>query len=110
MSAVKHTPVVIDLDGVTVMTDHKHGHHTICRSASPDSAAFIVQAVNSHYALIEALEDARTTISLTRTNIMCEIGRCADPSESRWAGVPELLKERLDRIDATLSLAKGEQA
>lgn len=61
-------------------------------------------------ALIEALEEARTTLSLTRTNIMVEIGRCADPSESRWEGVPELLKERLNQIDAALSLAKGGQA
>lgn len=91
MSAVKHTPVVIDLDGVTVMTDHKHGHHTICRSASPDSAAFIVQAVNSHYALIEALEK----IAARKWDTMTQ--GCDAASEAAKVA------------RATLSLAKGEQ-
>lgn len=58
-------------------------------------------------ALLEALEDARTSLSITRTNIMCEIGRCADPSESRWEGVPEQLAKRLAKIDAAISLARG---
>jgi len=61
-------------------------------------------------ALLEMLEDARTSLSITRTNIMCEIGRCADPSESRWAGVPEQLAKRIAKIDATIALAKGESA
>lgn len=97
MSAVKHTPVVIDLDGVTVMTDHKHGHHTICRSASPDSAAFIVQAVNSHYALIEALEAFRS--------FGCPVcnGDCSGANPPVLA-CPMLMASR------ALSLAKGEQA
>lgn len=59
-------------------------------------------------ALLEALEDARTSLSITRTNIMCEIGRCADPSESRWEGVPEQLAKRIAKIDAAISLARGE--
>lgn len=70
----------------------------------------LVHALKHHDALVEALEEARTTLSLTRTNIMVEVGRCADPSESRWEGVPELLKERLNQIDAVLSLTKGGQA
>jgi len=59
--------------------------------------------------LVEALRDARTTISITRTNAMSEIGRCADPSESRWAGVPEQLAKRIAAIDAAITQAEGPQ-
>jgi hypothetical protein len=57
--------------------------------------------------LVEALREARTTISITRTNAMSEIGRCADPSESRWAGVPEQLAKRIAAIDAAITRATG---
>ena len=60
--------------------------------------------------LLEALQEARTSLSITRTNIMCEIGRCADPSESRWAGVPEMLAKRIADIDAAIAKAKGAAA
>jgi len=60
--------------------------------------------------LVEALADARTTIVITRTNIMTEISRYSDSSESRWAGVPEQLAKRIGIIDAALALARGEQA
>lgn len=72
------------------------------------NAALIVQAVNSHHDLIEALREARTSLSITRTNIMCEIGRCADPSESRWAGVPEQLAKRIAKIDAIITKEAGQ--
>lgn len=78
---------------------------TVCNPHSEADARFIVQAVNSHHRLIEALEDARTSLSITRTNIMCEINRCADPRDSRWEGVPEILKERIAKIDAALKEA-----
>ena len=68
----------------------------------------IVHAVNSHHDLIEALRVARTSLSITRTNIMCEIGRCADPSESRWAGVPEQLAKRIAKIDAIITKEAGQ--
>lgn len=71
------------------------------------NAAFIVHAVNSHHDLIEALREARTELSLTRTNIMCEINRCTDPRDSRWEGVPEILKERIAKIDAILTKEAG---
>lgn len=51
-------------------------------------------------ALFTELAEARTTLSILRTQIMVEIGRCDDPSESRWEGVPEKLKERIEAIDA----------
>lgn len=81
---------------------------------SRDAATMIIDnlaaeqpAYNAAPDLLEALKEARTSLSITRTNIVTEIGRCADPSESRWAGVPELLKKRLDKIDAAISRAEG---
>lgn len=53
--------------------------------------------------VVEALREARTTIVITRTNIMTEISRYSDASESRWAGVPEQLQKRIDNIDAALA-------
>lgn len=77
-----------------------------------DEAAALRDMLNtrtdSHHRLIEALEDARTSLSITRTNIMCEIGRCADPSESRWAGVPEQLAKRIAKIDAIITKEAGQ--
>lgn len=58
--------------------------------------------------LLSELTEARTTISILRTQVTVEIGRCANPSESRWEGVPEKLKERIDAIDAAIAKATGE--
>ena len=55
--------------------------------------------------LLEALTEARTTLSILRTQVMVEIGRCADPSASRWEGVPDKLSERLEQIDAVIAKA-----
>lgn len=57
--------------------------------------------------LLEEIVEARTTLSILRTQIMVEIGRCADPSESRWEGVPEKLKQRIDAIDTVTVKATG---
>ena len=57
-------------------------------------------------ALYEALEEARTSLSILRTQVMVEINRGVE----RWEGVPEKLKERLDAVDAALNLARGEEA
>lgn len=67
--------------------------------------AWNTRAVNSHHDLIEALREARTGLSITRTNVMTEIGRCADESRSPWAGVPEQLAKRIAKIDAALKEA-----
>lgn len=56
--------------------------------------------------ILDELAEARTTISILRTQIMVEIGRGAD----RWEGVPEKLKERLDAIDAICARATGADA
>lgn len=57
--------------------------------------------------LRDELTEARTTLSILRTQIMVEIGRCPDPSESRWEGVPEKLRERIDAIDTAIAKARG---
>lgn len=63
----------------------------------------------SHHDLIEALREARTGLSITRTNVMTEIGRCADESRSPWAGVPEQLAKRIAKIDAILTKVEAGQ-
>lgn len=68
-----------------------------------DHALLIVSAPD----LLKEISEARTTLSVLRTQIMVEIGRCANPSESRWEGVPEKLKERLDAIDRVIGDATG---
>lgn len=69
-------------------------------SSAADANARLIAAAPELY---EALTEARTTLSILRTQVMVEIGRCSDPSESRWEGVPEKLKDRLDAIDAALA-------
>lgn len=48
-----------------------------------------------------ALREARTTLSITRTNIMCEMQK-GEGTAYRFEGVPEELKKRIDAIDAAL--------
>lgn len=87
---------------------YANGGWIIAECMGPDAkanAAFIVQAVNSHHRLVDALEEARTALSITRTNVMTEIGRCSDESRSPWAGVPEQLAKRIAKIDAALKEA-----
>lgn len=48
---------------------------------------------------LHELREARTSLSIIRTQIMVEIGRGRD----QWDGVPEALKTRLDAIDAALA-------
>jgi hypothetical protein len=57
------------------------------------NAAFIVRAVNNHYALVEALEAARE-------RLQCD----ADEGAPGWKGAQWLVEQ----IDAALSAAKGE--
>lgn len=53
--------------------------------------------------LIDAATEIRTSLSLTRSNVMTEIKRGA----KRWDGVPELLQTRIDAFDAALARVKG---
>ncbi len=48
--------------------------------------------------LIDELREARTTLSILRTQVMVELNRGVE----RWEGVPEALRFRLDAIDAIL--------
>jgi hypothetical protein len=54
--------------------------------------------------LLRELREARTTLSLTRSNIMVEMKRGRD---YQWAGVPEILQARIDAMDAAIIRAAG---
>ena len=56
--------------------------------------------------LIEAASEIRTSLSLTRSNVMTEFKRGA----TQWDGVPELMQQRIDVFDAALARVKGESA
>lgn len=58
--------------------------------------------------LLAELRDARTELSLTRTNIMVEMGKSAGAAY-RWEGVPELMKQRLDKMDVLIAKALGQE-
>lgn len=53
--------------------------------------------------LLSELREARTTLSILRTQVMIEI----EHGRERWEGVPEKLKERLGAIDAAIAAATG---
>ncbi len=55
-------------------------------------------------AVVVELAEARTSLSILRTQVMVEINRGVE----RWEGVPEKLKERIDAVDAALALVSGE--
>lgn len=58
--------------------------------------------------LLEALTEARLTLSLTRTNIMVEVKK-SEGAAYRWEGVPELLANRIAHIDAAITRATGDR-
>lgn len=66
--------------------------------------AFLGDAVGEPWFLLAELREARTTLSLTRDNIMTEMKRGRG---HQWEGVPEILKARLDAIDAAIARAEG---
>jgi hypothetical protein len=94
----QHGPVVKDPDGSFI------ADFTVWSDA-PEEAEANARLIAAAPDLLEELADARTTLSILRTQVMVEIGRCADPSESRWEGVPEKLRERLSHIDAAIAKA-----
>lgn len=56
--------------------------------------------------LLAALEEARTVLSITRDNIHREL---AHRNIDRWEGVPDVLDERIKKVDAAIALARGEK-
>ncbi|WP_338575796.1 hypothetical protein V8J38_11395 [Brevundimonas olei] len=58
--------------------------------------------------LLEALTEARLTLSLTRTNIMVEMKK-SEGTAYRWEGVPEALQARIVQCDDAIARARGEQ-
>ena len=75
------------------------------RIARQDACPFKAKALATLPApnddLRAALRDARTTLSITCTNIMCEMQK-GEGTAYRFEGVPEELKKRIDAIDAAL--------
>lgn len=58
--------------------------------------------------LLEALEEARTTISMLKRNVVSEINN--HDGFFRWEGVPDALQARIDAINTTLAKHKGPQS
>lgn len=56
--------------------------------------------------LLEACKELRTSLMLTRDNIIRE-SKLDAKAASRWEGVPELLLERMKKADAVIDLAEG---
>ena len=79
--------------GIGDQSDIGHYHESWCAAlATPPAPNDDLRA---------ALRDARTTLSITRTNIMCEMQK-GEGTAYRVDGVPEELKKRIDAIDAAL--------
>lgn len=109
MSAVKHTPGPWSFDGPahSIIVWGPTPELRVCFMTSDGPAEANARLIAAAPDMLEALSEARTTISILRTQVMVDIGRCADPRESRWEGVPEKLKERLDAIDAARAKAEA---
>ncbi|MGN6063803.1 hypothetical protein [Brevundimonas diminuta] len=108
MSGVKHTPVLIATssaaDGVYVISQGEE-RKAIGTVRAPRS---LVDTMCAAPDLLEALIEARLTLSLTRTNIMVEMKK-SEGAAYRWEGVPELLANRIAQCDAAIARARGEQ-
>lgn len=74
------------------------GGINVCNDLTLHDAEFFQSAP----ILLEALLEARTDLSNTRTNIMTDLMKYGN---ERWDGVPEKLKQRLDAIDAVIAKA-----
>lgn len=120
MSGVKHTPVsgvhpdntalrAVDACGGTYTSAEEAsgwagGHRAALAQATV--AVGHADAITAH--LLEALAEARLTLSLTRTNIMVEM-RKSEGAAYRWDAVPELLANRIAQCDAAIARARGER-
>lgn len=81
---------------------------SVCVGSGPDAPAN-ARLIAAAPEMKEALKEARTTLSITRTNIMVEMKR-SEGAAYRFESVPEILKTRIEAIDAVLAKAIGEDA
>lgn len=70
------------------------------------NAAFITRACNSHYQLVEALADARQSLAVAIHGLPEMLERNALTDEEDMVGS---LQAAIERIDAALKLAGGQQ-
>lgn len=68
------------------------------RESKPADSTLLAQ----RDALLEALEEARTTLVVTESNILH-----AEQADKRWEGVPAKIRQRIKDIDAALASVKG---
>lgn len=107
MSQPKHTELPWEQDNYVI----RHGRIDVCRcddtenSLATDAAnaEFIVRSANSHYALVEALEEAIKDLVCTRNS-----ARHAAKDDARWEGVGDVLENRIIACRTVLKQAKGE--
>ncbi len=71
---------------------------------NPATALSLITAAELNAELVEGLEEARIDLSNTRTNIMVDLNM----GNERWEDVPDLMKARIDAIDALIAKAKGQ--
>lgn len=112
MSGVKHTPGPLLAIGNEVrkpLSSDSGLTIAVARCAGSNEEA---EANAALYAaapdLLEALTEARLTLSLTRTNIMVEMKK-SEGAAYRWEGVPELLANRIVQCDAAITRATGDR-
>lgn len=112
MSGVKHTPWEVEDLGLPEYLDGNRSRFTVrSKSGAPIAYAFDADEARIFAAapdLLEALIEARLTLSLIRTNIMVEMKK-SEGGAYRWEGVPELLANRIAQCDAAIARARGEQ-
>lgn len=112
MSGVKHTPWEVEDFGWPEYLDGIRSRYAV-RNESGEPIAYAFDADEARLFasapdLLEALIEARLTLSLTRTNIMVEMKK-SEGAAYRWEGVPELLANRIAQCDAAIARARGEQ-
>ena len=119
MSGVKHTPVELHAVFNGLYWDVAVGPHDYSQRVASCHANHVLghglEDAERHARLfaaapdlLEALTEARLTLSLTRTNIMVEMKK-SEGAAYRWEGVPELLVKRIAQCDAAIARARGEQ-
>ncbi|MFA6043586.1 MAG: hypothetical protein WC718_01260 [Phycisphaerales bacterium] len=83
-------------------------HRWVANADSPyvsyDTAKANARLISAAPDMLEALAEARITLSMLRTQVSIEIGSGVD----RWEGVPPKIAEQLATIDVAIAKARGE--